>query len=178
MIPIPLLLALGGAGIGAATQLRHPNRMLKPALLGAGLGAGASLIPGVTPAISSLLGIAPAAKVVTGAPIASELGAGISFLPAAETKPLLGAGISFLPQGPILKGGLPKAGGSLAEFLGSDTFNAMMLALGAANPILAASMAREERYPPPPAATVGRGVQIQVPNIYGRRTGFRPLLGA
>ncbi len=51
------LLPAIGAAVGALTNLNHPEQTWKNALLGAGLGFGASQIPGVTKGASSLLGI-------------------------------------------------------------------------------------------------------------------------
>lgn len=51
------LLPAIGAAVGALTNLNHPEQTWKNALLGAGLGFGASQIPGATEGVSSLLGI-------------------------------------------------------------------------------------------------------------------------
>jgi hypothetical protein len=51
-----LLPAIGAVG-GALTNLNKPNQMFKNALLGAGLGFGASAIPGASEGAAKFLGI-------------------------------------------------------------------------------------------------------------------------
>lgn len=84
---LPLILALAGGGVGAATG--KENGFLKGALIGGGLGLGATALPGLLGAGASTAGAGATGATATGAGLTGATEAGL-------TTPIAGGNLAAL----------------------------------------------------------------------------------
>ena len=126
MLPLLALLPMLGAGIGAATQLNHPDRMLKNMGIGAGIGLGAGAGATALPALFGGAGAGGAGAIGTmasGAPMTAGLAGNAGALtaagiPGAEVIGTMASGAPMTTMGAT--SALPVgAGGGLSGMLNS-----------------------------------------------------------